>query len=67
MSQQRFTKEELRDKLDGNELDLSLCNLSKVPVREIVSDFLTRALWLICLICYREFRLVRFDPSDHHL
>ena len=38
MNHKKFTKEELRDKLDGNELDLSLCNLSKVPVREIVSE-----------------------------
>uniref|UniRef100_A0A8C9G667 Uncharacterized protein n=1 Tax=Pavo cristatus TaxID=9049 RepID=A0A8C9G667_PAVCR len=27
----------LKDKLDGNELDLSLCGLSEVPVRELVS------------------------------
>ncbi len=39
MSKTKFSKEELKDKLDGNELDLSLCNLSKVPVREIVSGF----------------------------
>ena len=37
MSKTKFSKEELNDKLDGNELDLSLCNISKVPVREIVS------------------------------
>jgi hypothetical protein len=47
MSKAKFTKEELKDKLDGSELDLSLCNLSKVPVREIVSGkvcVLTRTL-----------------------
>lgn len=27
----------LKDKLDGNELDLSLCGLTEVPVRELVS------------------------------
>lgn len=27
----------LKDKLDGNELDLSLCDLNEVPVRELVS------------------------------
>ena len=37
MSKTKFSKEDLKDKLDGNELDLSVCNLSKVPVREIVS------------------------------
>lgn len=26
----------LKDKLDGNELDLSLCDLNEVPVRELV-------------------------------
>lgn len=29
----------LKDKLDGNELDLSLCDLSEVPVRELVSGW----------------------------
>lgn len=28
----------LRDKLDGNELDLSLNDLNEVPVKELVSD-----------------------------
>uniref|UniRef100_A0A3B3Z131 Uncharacterized protein n=1 Tax=Poecilia mexicana TaxID=48701 RepID=A0A3B3Z131_9TELE len=27
----------LKDKISGNEADLSLCNLSEVPVRELVS------------------------------
>lgn len=27
----------LKDKISGNEVDLSLCNLSEVPVRELVS------------------------------
>lgn len=31
------TKTNLKDKLDGNELDLSLCDYTKVPVKEIVS------------------------------
>lgn len=30
--------ESLRDKVDGNELDLSLSNLTEVPVKELVSD-----------------------------
>ena len=30
-------KEGLKDKLDGNELDLSLSNLEIVPVAELVS------------------------------
>ena len=37
MSSVKFTKEELKGKLDGNELDLSMSSLSKVPVRELVS------------------------------
>lgn len=28
----------LKDKLSGNEMDLSLCNLSEVPVKELVSQ-----------------------------
>jgi len=31
----KLSREELKDKLDGNELDLSLCNLTKVPVRDL--------------------------------
>ncbi|XP_068703293.1 leucine-rich repeat-containing protein 59-like [Montipora capricornis] len=33
----KLSKEEIKDKLDGEELDLSLCNLAKVPVREMAS------------------------------
>lgn len=36
----KLSKEEIKDKFDGEELDLSLCNLAKVPVREMVSVFL---------------------------
>lgn len=28
----------LKDKINDNEMDLSLCNLSEVPVRELVSS-----------------------------
>lgn len=28
----------LKDKMNDNEMDLSLCNLSEVPVRELVSS-----------------------------
>lgn len=31
--------ENIRDKIDGNEVDLSLCNLTDVPVRELVSEY----------------------------
>ena len=31
-------KDSLRDHLDGNELDLSLSNLTKVPVKDLVSS-----------------------------
>ncbi|CAB4012330.1 Leucine-rich repeat-containing 59 [Paramuricea clavata] len=50
MSKAKFTKEELKDKLDGSELDLSLCNLSKVPVREIASLPKATSLDLSCNI-----------------
>ena len=33
----KITKEYLLDHLDGNEMDLGMTNLSKVPVRELVS------------------------------
>lgn len=33
----------LKDKLDGNELDLSLCDLNEVPVKDLVS---------ICFLIY---------------
>lgn len=33
-----MAKENLKDKLDGNELDLSLSSLEAVPVKEIVSN-----------------------------
>lgn len=38
------TKTNLKDKLDGNELDLSLCDYTKVPVKEIAA--LTKATTL---------------------
>lgn len=28
----------LKDKIDGNEMDLSLCNLTEVPVKELVGQ-----------------------------
>lgn len=47
MSKKTLTKEEIRSKLDGNELDLSLSNLAKVPVREIVcSKLITKSILL---------------------
>jgi len=30
--------ENIKDKIDGNELDLSLSNLTEVPVKELVSS-----------------------------
>lgn len=40
----KLSKEEIKDKFDGEELDLSLCNLAKVPVREMVSKYRSRIL-----------------------
>ena len=34
----------LKDKISGNEVDLSLCNLSEVPVKELVSHSLCLCL-----------------------
>lgn len=33
-----MTKNSLRDKLEGDELDLSMMSLAEVPVKEIVSE-----------------------------
>ena len=37
----------LKDKINGNEMDLSLCNLSEVPVKELVSCLLEFVLYLL--------------------
>ncbi|XP_028397723.1 leucine-rich repeat-containing protein 59-like [Dendronephthya gigantea] len=37
MSKIKFTKEDLKNKLEGNVLDLSMSDLSKVPVRELAA------------------------------
>lgn len=36
----------LKDKISGNEVDLSLCNLTEVPVRELVSYSMSMCLSL---------------------
>lgn len=36
-------KENLKEKLDGNELDLSLNNLTTVPVKELVGTYFVRS------------------------
>ena len=36
------TKEFIKEHMDGKEIDLSMCSLSKVPVKELVSGFLPR-------------------------
>ncbi|KAK3741570.1 hypothetical protein QZH41_012514 [Actinostola sp. cb2023] len=33
----KLSKDEIKNKIEGNELDLSMCNLAKVPVREMLS------------------------------
>ena len=35
----KLFKEEIKGNLDGEELNLSLCNLKKVPIRKMVSVF----------------------------
>ena len=44
----KLSKEEIKDKFDGEELDLSLCNLSYVAVREMVSFFSVSDQRLFC-------------------
>lgn len=44
----KLSKEEIKDKFDGEELDLSLCNLAKVPVREMASLPKARVVDLSC-------------------
>lgn len=50
----------LKDKISGNEVDLSLCNLTEVPVKELVSslpsvwwntNLLKHSYWLYGLLC----------------
>lgn len=48
----------LKDKIDGNEMDLSLCNLTEVPVKELVgpqrhTHYLYKAIY-----CMQQWRLV---------
>lgn len=49
----------LKDKINGNEVDLSLCNLTEVPVRELVSyssclGFSIYNLTLTFNLCYAQ-------------
>ena len=56
----KLSKEEIKDKFDGEELDLSLCNLAKVPVREMVSVFLASDQGLFCLQAANECSHINF-------
>jgi len=38
--------ENIKDKIDGNELDLSLSNLTEVPVKELVSSLTFQLSWV---------------------
>lgn len=38
--------ENIKDKIDGNELDLSLSNLTEVPVKELVSSLTFQLSWM---------------------
>ncbi|XP_005999669.1 leucine-rich repeat-containing protein 59 isoform X2 [Latimeria chalumnae] len=64
----------LKDKLDGNELDLSLCDLNEVPVRELAAMTKATVLDLSCnnlSILPSEFsnltHLVKLDLSKNQL
>jgi len=62
----KLSKEEIKDKFDGEELDLSLCNLAKVPVREMVGLHFSRPIkddfaygprtsFRLCCVAYCKF------------
>ncbi|XP_041076667.1 leucine-rich repeat-containing protein 59 [Polyodon spathula] len=64
----------LKDKLDGNELDLSLCNLTEVPVKELATLTKATVLDLSCnnlTILPSEFcgltHLMKLDLSKNQL
>ncbi|KAG5280232.1 hypothetical protein AALO_G00086570 [Alosa alosa] len=66
--------ENIRDKIDGNEVDLSLCNLTDVPVRELAAYPKATKLDLSCnnlITLPPEFcgltHLVRIDLSKNQL
>ena len=53
----KMPKESIKDKLDGNELDLSLGDLSTVPVKDLVS--------VSCIVAHRQnagHRLLNLSP-----
>jgi len=60
----KLSKEEIKDKFDGEELDLSLCNLAKVPVREMVSVFFASDQRLFCLWAAHEFSSLLRPPAN---
>ncbi|XP_063044936.1 leucine-rich repeat-containing protein 59 [Engraulis encrasicolus] len=66
--------ENIRDKIDGNEVDLSLCNLTEVPVRELAAFPKATSLDLSCnnlITLAPEFcslvHLTRIDLSKNQL
>lgn len=69
-----LSKEEIKNKLDGEELDLSLCSLTKVPVKEIAALPKARVVDLSCnslttlteTFCSLR-QLVRLDLSKNAL
>lgn len=58
----KLSKEEIKDKFDGEELDLSLCNLAKVPVREMVS-FFPRPIKDYFAKCRAAFEFYQLSPA----
>ena len=42
--EQKISKQFILDHLDEKEIDLSMCNLSQVPVKELVNDVRSRIL-----------------------
>ena len=55
--EQKINKQFILDHLDEKEIDLSMCNLSQVPVKELVSgvpcsqNYLCRVLYGLSNVC----------------
>ena len=45
-TEQRVTKQYILDHIDEDEVDLSLCSLTSVPVKELVSHFITIIIYI---------------------
>lgn len=68
--QRRITRQFLLEHLDDNEMDLSMTDLSKVPVKELVSACKMYALYSFHTIEFLQAqipRMTKLDLSRNHL